>query len=175
MQLWFRVGIQGRPSLGIDRSELLRDFQNFLGPGPVPDFTFFSFSKNRLVLDRPVMVHGSRIRFQPTFSYFALFFSFIPFTSSRIAWWLTFSQIFLFWIMFTITPEKSGLDSIFKSQGQTFFWSLYHLNDLLSIFLFRVDVFVLYLFEFFFPLQSHLVYPFMILKLIQKYMIKSHG
>ena len=36
------AGIHGPPDPGTDRSESVQDFQNFVGPGPVPSFEIFS-------------------------------------------------------------------------------------------------------------------------------------
>ena len=57
--LWVRSGIHGPPGPGTDESESVRDFQNFVGPGPVrsqnlnsgPWFLKFSWSWSQLVRD----------------------------------------------------------------------------------------------------------------------------
>ena len=36
-----KAGIHGPPGPGTDRSEPVRDFRNFVGPGPVPGFEIF--------------------------------------------------------------------------------------------------------------------------------------
>ena len=38
---YLNPGIQGPPGPGTDRSELVRDFQHFVGPGPLRDFSNF--------------------------------------------------------------------------------------------------------------------------------------